>query len=163
MRYRVKWSVSVEHILVWCQKLFLLVCVPHLFLTSNFFAAYEGRLLSNSTLRELSEKIFFKVCSELSEAKKKKYWQNYIASVTQYFISNQEYPKKDRPPLEELSIKVFLLRKWPHTFEKHLYGWKCLSVKTTQAEQVPLHGDRLSGKNYSRGLTSPDSVSEETT
>ena len=38
---------------------------------------------------------------------------------------------------------------------------KCFSVKTTQVVQVPLLRWQTVSENYSRGLTSPDNVSEK--
>ena len=60
--------------------------------------AFEGRHLTDSSMKEFSE-VNIKIVSILLEAKKKKQLQKYVASVTHYFIPDMEDPKKERPTL----------------------------------------------------------------
>ena len=76
----------------------LLVCGPEISRVI-FFVAFNGRHLSNSSIREISEKKH-EIFSNLTEAMKKKKWRKYVASVTVYFVSDMECPKKERPTIE---------------------------------------------------------------
>ena len=51
-----KRSVPVEHLLVCCQKMLPLVCVPLILrIMFSFFVAFEGKHSNNSSIREVSE------------------------------------------------------------------------------------------------------------
>ena len=115
----VKWSVPVEHILVCWQKMLLLVRVPHLILKSIFWL----RMRESFWVIVLEENFWkkSKVSSELTEAKKKKYWRKYKASVTHYFISDQEYPKKDRATIRGAANQRLLLKKTDCKLLKNSY------------------------------------------
>ena len=60
------------------------------------------------------------------------------------------------------SISSILKTEYKHLKTSYLDASACL-WKQLKWNKFPFYCDRLSGKNYSRGLTSPDSVSEKNT
>ena len=74
-----------------------------------------------------------------------------------------EDPKKEKPTVGGAVNHLFHFKNRLETFKNYLCGWKCLSEKTLQLEQVPLLWLQTLWENYSRGLTSLDSVSEKIT
>ena len=74
-----------------------------------------------------------------------------------------EDPKKEKPTVGGAVNHLFHFKNRLKTFKNYLCGWKCLSVKTTQVEQVPLLWWQTVWENYSRRLTSLDNVSEKVT